>query len=329
MRQILTHLSLFTGIGGIDIAAELAGIRTVGQCEWADYPTRVLESHWPDVPRWRDIRTLTKEDFIERTGLEAVDIVSGGFPCQPFSMAGKRKGEGDQRYLWPEMLRVITELAPRWVVGENVSGILSLAGGGRQVCEDLERAGYAVAVFSFEAAAVGAPHRRERVFFVGHAKDGILADTGREHTSRGDNAGEIQRASGAGHAHESERADTPRATPFDTDGQRQQAGDGIQAGESGEGQGLFVPSIGRGQAKHGGIAESGLGGGPDGLPRGVDDVDRFLRHRWADGWEDGLPRVKARTPWLRERLTALGNAVVPQQIYPIFAAIADYERGDT
>ena len=152
-------------MGGIDLAAEWAGFETVGQCEWADYPTRVLEKHWPDVPKWRDIRSVTKESFTERTGLHAVDLVSGGFPCQPFSVAGKQKGKGDNRYLWPEMLRVIRELTPRWVLGENVPGIIKIAG--EAVCKDLEREGYAVAIFNYEAAAVGAPHRRERVFFVG------------------------------------------------------------------------------------------------------------------------------------------------------------------
>ena len=171
----LTHFSLFSGIGGIDLAAEWAGFQTVGQCEFADYPTKILEKHWPDVVKWRDIRDVTADSFYERTGLRTVDIISGGFPCQPFSVAGKQKGKGDDRYLWPEMLRVIRELGPRWVVGENVPGIIKIAG--RTVCEDLERAGYAVAVFNFEAAAVGAKHRRERVFFVGHSEhDGHITE---------------------------------------------------------------------------------------------------------------------------------------------------------
>lgn len=195
----LTHLSLFSGIGGLDIAAEKAGFRTVGQCEWADYPTKILEKHWPHIPRWRNIRSLTKESFYERTGLWTVDVVSGGFPCQPFSLAGQRRGTADDRYLWPEMLRVVQELRPAWVVGENVAGLISMVQSvkalgveGRsinffpdEICyeatwvqqenmllvelvADLERVGYEVQAFVIPACAVGAAHRRDRIALVAH-----------------------------------------------------------------------------------------------------------------------------------------------------------------
>ena len=166
MRE-LTHLSLFSGIGGLDLAAEWAGFRTVGQCEWADYPRAVLEKHWPGLPRWRDIRTLTKESFYEQTGLRTVDVISGGFPCQPFSVAGKQRGKEDDRYLWPEFLRVIHELRPTWVIGENVPGIVNLALD--EVLADLEAEGFEVQCFLIPACGVDAPHKRFRICIVAHS----------------------------------------------------------------------------------------------------------------------------------------------------------------
>lgn len=167
----MTHLSLFTGIGGLDLAAEWAGIETIGQCEWADYPTKVLEKHWPKVPRWKDIRTLTGESFYERTGKRTVDIISGGFPCQPFSVAGKQRGKEDDRYLWPEMVRVIKELRPTWVVGENVTGIIRMAL--TDILSELEGCGYRTRVFHIPASGVGARHHRYRVAIVAYAKSRI------------------------------------------------------------------------------------------------------------------------------------------------------------
>ena len=168
----LTHLSLFSGIGGLDLAAEWAGFKSVGQCEWADYPTKVLEKHWPKVPRWRDIRELHADEFIRRTGIKPgeLSVISGGFPCQPHSTAGLRKASGDERDLWPEYRRVVSEIKPRWVVGENVRGLLSSESGRffRGILRDFADMGYDVGWCCYRAADVGAIHSRERVAIIAH-----------------------------------------------------------------------------------------------------------------------------------------------------------------
>lgn len=154
-------ISLFSGIGGLDLAAEWAGIETVLFCEKDPYCQKVLNKHWPYVPIVEDIRDV--RGF-------PVDIVFGGYPCQPFSNAGKRRGTEDDRYLWPEMLRVIKECQPTWVVGENVAGHVSM--GLDTVLLDMESAGYEVLPFVIPACAVNAPHIRKRTWVVAYAGSG-------------------------------------------------------------------------------------------------------------------------------------------------------------
>ena len=167
----LTHLSLFSGIGGLDVAAEMAGFETIGQCEIDDYAFKVLEKNFPGVVRWRDIKDVTAKSFRERTGIESPTVISGGFPCQPHSLAGQRKGSGDERDLWGEFARIICEIKPRWIVGENVTGLLSSEYGrfyGR-ILRDLVQMGYRVGWCSYPASWVNAPHRRERVFIIAYS----------------------------------------------------------------------------------------------------------------------------------------------------------------
>lgn len=241
-------LSLFSGIGGIDLACEWAGIETVAFCEWAEFPRKVLQKHWPDVPIYDDVRTLTKErleqDAVITRG-RSIDLIHGGYPCQPFSHIGKRAGSDDVRHLWPEYFRLIREIRPRWVVGENVSGHISM--GLDEVLNDLESEGYQARTFVLPALSVGSPHERERVFIIGNA-----------------------------------------------------------SGESKPQTDSSLSSIG---------GERKSRKNPSWFTRGSLSPSYWSTHQPpVPGVDDGLPDRL-------ERSEALGNAVVPQQIYPILAAI--------
>lgn len=162
----MTHGSLFSGIGGFDLAAEWAGWTNAFHCEWNEFGQKVLKYYWPNAESFTDI---TKTNFSKYEN--KIDVLTGGFPCQPYSMAGKRKGKADERHLWPEMCRAIREIKPRWIVGENVYGLVNWSDGlvFDEVQTDLENEGYEVQPFLLPAAAVNAPHRRDRIWFIAHA----------------------------------------------------------------------------------------------------------------------------------------------------------------
>ena len=174
----MIHIGLFEGIGGFSLAAHWAGWQTYATCEINPIPQRVLKYYWPEAYHHGDIKTLNYEtinsELSTRFGTEWRNqpvIITGGFPCQPYSLAGKRKGKEDERHLWPEMLRIIQEVSPEWVVGENVFGLINWSGGlvFDEVQTDLEAAGYEVQPYVLPACAVNAPHRRDRVWFVAHS----------------------------------------------------------------------------------------------------------------------------------------------------------------
>lgn len=190
----MTHGSLFSGIGGFDLAAEWMGWRNIFHCEWAEFQRKILDYYFPKAISYHDIR---KTDFRKHRG--RIDVLSGGFPCQPFSVAGKRRGADDDRYLWDEMLRAIREIRPTWIVGENVTGLLSMVQPGETIrvesetslfgednknirtvrqeyvietiFQDLKREGYSVQPLLIPACAVQAPHRRDRVWIIAYRTD--------------------------------------------------------------------------------------------------------------------------------------------------------------
>ena len=294
----MTHGSLFSGIGGFDLAAEWAGWQNVFHCECEPFAQKVLKHHFPKSKLYNDIKTFDATDYFGR-----IDIITGGFPCQPFSTAGERKGTEDERYLWKEMLRIIREVAPKYVVGENVRGLLNWSGGMvfEEVCADLEAEGYEVAPYLLPACGKNAPHRRDRIWFIAYANDSNDRRNARKNETKGNKEWLQER----NEVRKSTKSSKIFSIDTDTDHFLSERRDGSR--ENGRGE----------QKKR---AE------PFGQPRGW---EKFPTEPPICGADDGLSeRLDSITfsKWRKESVKAYGNAIVPQVAYEIFKAINKLEE---
>ena len=296
----MNHLGLFEGIGGFSLAARWAGWHTVAWCEINPFGQQVLRHHFPNAKGHDDI---TKTDFTIYRG--TVDIITGGFPCQPYSLAGKRLGKEDERHLWPEMLRAIREVAPRWVVGENVAGLVNWSDGlvFEEVQAELEAEGYEVLAFVLPAAGVDAPHRRDRVWFVANAssnrrqreRQGIALEKGLQPRSESgwQLAGRLERFCHAGDAAHSSNARLQRSK------------------EQGGAAGIRQESH---QQPAGCVCTT---------------WDEFPTQPPVCSRDDGFsPKLDGITfsKWRSESVKAYGNAIVPQVALQIFNSINQFEN---
>jgi DNA (cytosine-5)-methyltransferase 1 len=290
----MKHGSLFSGIGGFDLASEWMGWENVFHCEWNEFGKKVLKHYWPDSESFHDI---TKTDFTKYEN--KIDILTGGFPCQPYSMAGKRLGKDDDRHLWPEMLRAIREIKPRWIVGENVLGIVNWNEGlvFDEVQSDLEGEGYEVQPYILPAVSVGAPHRRDRVWFVAYSNGSKQANNGR---ANNEEKGEIwgnEKSNVLGELLSDGNASN-------TNSQRLQC--------ERESTRMGWERLGKYNAQ---VNKSNFQNFPTEYPicSGNDGISQRL---------DGVTFSK----WRAESIKGYGNAVVPQVVYQIFKTIEAYEN---
>ena len=302
----LTHLDLFSGIGGFALAARMVGrIETVAFCEREAYAQRVIKKHWPDVPICDDIHTLKGNDY------GPIDLVTGGFPCQPYSLAGERRGNDDDRALWPQMLRVIREARPTWVIGENVPGIISLALDG--VLADLESAGYACETFALPACAVDAKHRRNRVWIVGYSErpERRPKCSACEGLARQDCLSQWEESPSG--------ARIPSQTMAQSNGISGRAGTGRQNRQEARYNGQNVPNANDRQHK---------ASGPQGNQWHMENRNgaaHGLRRDWCP--EPDVGRVAHGIPARVDRLKGLGNAIVPQVAAALLSKIVEVHYG--
>ena len=330
----MKHIGLFEGIGGFSLAARWAGWETIAWCEWNEFGQRVLRHHFPEAIGHGDI---TKTDFTPYA--DTIDILTGGFPCQPYSLAGKRKGKDDERHLWPEMLRAIREIRPRWVVGENVFGLVNWSNGlvFHEVQADLEAQGYEVFPYVLPAVSVNAPHRRDRIWFVAYAKDygcdkrGEDINRRKEHKPcNGDKIRNITSTNG-------EQRTTPH--PYRNGFNGSNCQHEIQPSEGGEYALRNFEQMGGDASDTGytGLERSKVGGSIGGSRSQSQQLSsRFICSTWQnfptqspvrfgdDGLSSRLDNITF-SKWRNESIKAAGNAIVPQVAYQIFKAINQME----
>ena len=322
----MTHGSLFSGIGGFDLAAQWMGWENVFHVERDPFCRKVLAHHFPESQSFDDVKTFDATPFRGR-----LRVLSGGFPCQPFSAAGKRAGTSDDRYLWPEMFRIIREARPTYVVAENVRGLLSWNEGMvlDTVCADLEGEGYEVFPVVLPAASVNAPHRRDRIWIVARNTDGgIESRDGKERTISGqqntDSAGICSTAGSDGSASDTDYkrgAGRPRQVQG-TNGEVPQRDDHAQPCYAGSTDAPNANGTSRTSQR---INRQRKG-------KFIGRSSTEIRNRWEDfptvapvcGGDDGLPKRLDNITfpkWRRESIKAYGNAIVPQVAYQIFKAL--------
>lgn len=304
----LVHGSLFSGFDAPSIAASWMGWKNAFHCEINPFCNEILKYWFPNSEHYEDI---TKTDFSQWKG--RIDVLTGGFPCQPFSLAGQRKGADDNRYLWPHMLRAIREIRPAWVIGENVAGILTMVQPGKEtevgsqtslfgednrkrillrqeyvvetICKDLEREGYSVQPLLIPACAVGAPHRRDRVWFIAHCADSRTEDVRRE------------------------RKDKVLSDGIAPDTYCEFPSQRMLQGEKGRyKQKIRTESLHSRSNWQNFPTQSPVCRGNDGLPFDVDNLT--------------IPFTK----WRQESVKGYGNAIVPQVILEIFKAIEELDN---
>lgn len=307
-------ISLFAGIGGFDLAAEWAGWKTVVTCEIAEFPRKVLRYYWPDAYHHDDVKTLTKETIVKNSNWNENEptIIVGGFPCQPYSAAGKRLGKEDDRHLWPENYRIIREVKPRWVVGENVHGLINWSGGlvFHEVQADLEAAGYEVWPYVLPAVSVNAPHRRDRVWFVARRRD--ASDT------------RCKRDGEDGQRRPEQVYEGRPGMEFQNQGEGQRTrsqenvADTNSAGRAEQRKPAAKP--GEPQRQH---REAYFGSRPAGW-HDFPTTEPTIRSG-DDGLSDQLDGITF-PKWRNESIKAYGNAIAPAVAYQIFKAINEYER---